>query len=258
LKEHLLVVKGRLDPQELRFALLFWDKLDYPDNNIISIGEPTVDFLQDVGILKRTMVTVSGSGNGVQMALAAHLHAFRTLDQNEPGVWSLGAGKNSVSFPERELEARRGVLVRLYEAIPVPDKDVPIQDILDFRAKRKDELLALRYHLDSIYQRIIAAGDGALSLQSEIDALERAIIDYLKVAKATSFPFLNMSFDANLNVPAGITAGLAAFTAGFGAIPALLAGATASIGFGPTASLKGHKASQTPFRYISSFHKRVF
>jgi hypothetical protein len=183
---------------------------------------------------------------------------FRTLDQDEPGVWSLGCGKNSVSFPERELENGRGVLVRLYEAIPVPDKEVPLQDILEFKVKRLDELLALRFHLESIYQRIIAAGDGELALQSEIGALEKSIVDYLKVAKAVSFPFLNMSFNANLNVPAAVAAGLAAFSAGFGTVPTVLAGVAAGIGFGPAASLKGHKASPTPFRYISSFHKRVF
>jgi len=72
-----------------------------------------------------------------EKAVELHLAAFyRKLDQSEPGVWSLGTGKNSISFPEREMEEGRGVLVRLYEAIPVPDKDVPLQDILEFRTKR--------------------------------------------------------------------------------------------------------------------------
>jgi hypothetical protein len=59
---------------------------------------------------------------GPMHALEAHLAAYRLLDEEEPGVWSLGVGKNSVSFPERELEQGRGILVRLYEAIPVPEK----------------------------------------------------------------------------------------------------------------------------------------
>lgn len=91
-----------------------------------------------------------------------------------------------------------------------------------------------------------------------IDALERAIIDYLKVAKHTSFPFINTSSEASLNIPAAVAGGLAAFTAGLSAVPALLVGAAAGIEFGPSASLKHHKANPTPFLYISSFHKRVF
>jgi Family of unknown function (DUF6236) len=251
---------GELDQQELRFSLLFWDKLHAPRNNFILLRDQTLDFLESAGILQQpiTRINLSGIINPSELVLSTHLDAYRALDQAEPGVWSLGAGRNSVSFPEPDLEAGRGILVRLYEAIPVPDKEVPLQDILEFKEKRQDELLALRYHLDSIYQRIVTAGDGELALQSEIDALEKAIVDYLKVAKGTSFPFINMSFEASLNVPAAVWAGLAAFTAGFDTIPALLAGAAAGIGFGPSVSLKDHKTNQTPFRYISSFHKRVF
>lgn len=152
-------------------------------------------------------------------------------------------------------------MLRLYEAIPVPDKEVPLQDILDFKQKRQDELVALRYHLDLIYQRIIAAGDGALALQSEIANLEKSIIDYLKVAKHASFPFINTSFEASLNVlsvPAAVAAALDAYNAGLGTVATFLAGATPLIAFGPAAALKNHKANPTPFRYISSFHKRVF
>jgi hypothetical protein len=252
---------GGLDQQELRFSLLFWDKLHAPRNNFILLGDSSADFLESAGVLEQPITRlnfVSGPINPGELVISSHLNAYRALDQAEPGVWSLGGGRNSVSFPERDLEAGRGILVRLYEAIPVPDKEVPLQDILEFKEKRQDELLALRYHLDSIYQRIVTAGDGELALQSEIDALERAIIDYLKVAKSTSFPFINTSFTASLNVPAAVAAGLTAFTAGFGAVPALLAGATTGIAFGPSASLKDHKTNQTPFRYISSFHKRVF
>jgi hypothetical protein len=67
-----------------------------------------------------------------------------------------------------------------------------------------------------------------------------------------------MTFEASLNIPAAITVGLASFTAGFGTVQTLLTSAAAGIGFGPSASLKEHKTSQTPFRYVSSFHKRVF
>ena len=254
-----LSMGGGLDPHELRFSLLFWDKLDFPDNNIISFGsDADAQFLQSAGILNRTRVQVVGSGDGAQMFLAAYLHAFNQLDAKEPGVWSLGAGKNSVSFPTKELEDGRGILVSLYDAVPVPDKDIPLQDILEFKAKRRAELLALRSHLDEIYQRILAAGDGHLALQSETAKLEAAISDYIKVAQATKLPFVGMSFDANLNVPAAVAAGLAAYSQGLGTVSSLLTGAAAGFAVGPTASLKRHKESATPFRYISSYHKRLF
>jgi hypothetical protein len=269
--------KFYLDDQELRFSLLLWDKLDMPrakygDMDLVSQnwGGEDADFLESVGILNRTVTNFAVSDESVpahpnvtpnltpELLHQTYLAAYRALDRAEPGVWSLGVGKNSVSFPERDLNEGRGVMVRLYEAIPVPDKDVPIQDILEFKAKYGSELLDLRHHLDLIFQRIIAAGDGELALKSEVDALERSIIDYLKAAKGTSIPFINTTVEANLNIPAAITAGLAACSAGLSTVTSLLAGAAAGIGFGLSASLKNHKASSTPFRYISSFHKRVF
>jgi Family of unknown function (DUF6236) len=253
-------VFAQLDEQELRFSLLFWDKLDLPQNNLVRTSDPNADFLESVGVLKQTFCPVQLSGiiKPAETYVQAHLAAYRSLDKAEPGVWSLGTGKNSVSFPERELEQGRGILVRLYEAIPVPDKDVPLQDVLEFRAKYRDELLALRFYLEAIYQRILNAGDGELALDSEVEALEKAIVDYLRVAKAVKIPFVNASFEANLNALAGINAGLLTYQTGLGIVASVLAGAAAGFGVGPAVALKGHKATQTPFRYISSFHKRVF
>lgn len=254
-----LSAKG-IDLQELRFALLFWDQLDFPANSFIRMpGGPDVDFLEAAGILKRTDVRVVGSGDLAQMYLAAHLHAFRSLDRKQPGMWSLGSGINSVSFPDQELEDKRGILVRLHQAVPVPDKEVPLNEILEFKAKHQDELAAFRYHLDGIYQRILAAGDGELALFAEVASLERSISDYIKAAKRFSLPFVNVSFDANLNVWSGLIAGGFTYKAGFDIVSSLLAGATASaLSIGPTFSLKGRGANATPFRYVSSFHKRVF
>jgi hypothetical protein len=42
-----------LDPQELRFSLLFWDKLDFPTNNFVGMGvDAEAQFLQSEGLSK--------------------------------------------------------------------------------------------------------------------------------------------------------------------------------------------------------------
>lgn len=33
----LYIKSSALDPQELRFALLFWDQLDFPTNNLVAV-----------------------------------------------------------------------------------------------------------------------------------------------------------------------------------------------------------------------------
>ena len=254
----LRIKSSDLDPQELRFSLLFWDRLDFPANDMISFtSDENAEFLISAGILNRTRVQVL-DGQLAQICAQAHVDTYRTLDEQEPGKWSLGAGENSITFPPADVENDRGALVRLYQAIPVPDKEVPLQDILEFRARRSAELLALRHHLEAIYQRIVGAGDGALALKTEIGALEQAIADHIKASKESKMSFRNMSFDVSLNVPAGVFAGLAALTTPLDIVQSLLTGFGAAFAFGPGVSLKRRKAAPTPFRYISSYHEKVF
>ena len=87
-----------LDPQELRFSLLLWDKLDFPINNVVGIGpDAETQFLQSAGLLNRTMTQVISGGDVVSSFVQTHIDAFRALDQREPGVWSLSTGKNAVA-----------------------------------------------------------------------------------------------------------------------------------------------------------------
>jgi len=248
-----------LDPQELRFSLLFWDKLDFPTNNLISLGlNAEAQFLQSAGLLNRTMTQVIGGGTDASMLVLTHLLAFRTLDQREPGVWSLSTGKNAISFADDDMELDKGVLVSLYRAIPVPDKDAPLQDILEFRTKRRDELIMLRHHLEDIYQRVISAGDGELALNTEIERLQRAIGDHVKAARGSSLKFRLVDFDANLNLAPAVTAAAVAYAAGLSIPLSLLAGLGAALRLKVGPSLKRHEATSTPFRYISSYHRELF
>jgi hypothetical protein len=254
-----LKAKSGLDPQELRTALLFWDKLDYPENNLIAFGlQPDAQFLVDAGVLKRTRIQVVGGGAMEKAYAQAHVAAFKRLDASEPGVWSLATGENSFSFDDGDLQDDRGVLVKLHHALPVPDKDVPLEDILQFRERRRAELLALRHHLEDIYQRVIAAGDGDLALNSEIEKLEGAIADHIKTSKETGLRFRSVSLNASLNLYRGVAIAAGAFATGLPMVTALLAGAASAITIGPGTALTWGKTTGTPFRYVSAYHSEIF
>lgn len=69
-----------LDEQELRFSLLFFDRLDFPSNNLFLFGNgPEVDFLISVGALTRSQVIVSGSGDMAEVFLESHLKTYSGL-----------------------------------------------------------------------------------------------------------------------------------------------------------------------------------
>ena len=94
----LLLKSSNLDPQELRFALLFWDKLVWPSSRALHIASgPDEQFLESEGVLSRPSFTFNGDiAQGMAMTQIA---AFSQLDQIEPGVWAIAQGENS--FLER-------------------------------------------------------------------------------------------------------------------------------------------------------------
>ena len=204
----------RLDSQELRFSLLFWDRLDFPTNNLIHLTSgPDESFLEQEGVLSRTDVQVAGSGDITGGFLKAHLAAYRELDRSQPGQWSLARGERSISFPSNEMVPDRGALFSLFEVIPVPDREVPLADILEFRSRRRSELLALRHHLERIYQAIEGAPDRPLAQATELAELDRAVSDHIRAISETKFPIRLSSFQAKLDwktVVSGIGAAVAA------------------------------------------------
>jgi hypothetical protein len=255
----LQVKSARLDPQELRFALLFWDLLEYPQNNLIHITSgPEESFLESAGVLHRTRLIFNGAGLGGILFRTIHIAAFRYRDEKQPGVWSLATGERSISFPDEETIDDRGALVALHRAIPVPDTDVALQDILEFREKRRAELLALRSHLEGIYHRVQSAGDGELAWNTEVNALERALTDYLKASRGWGVKLKWMSFEAGLNLVGGAAATVMATTQGLPLLGALATGATAALALKGGPALKQREVNKTPFRYVSRFHDELF
>lgn len=250
-------VSYQLDPQELRFSLLFWDKLEIPEVLPYVSGGPDEEFLWANRILSRMSFQPPPKFDGDPVSLA-QLAVFKFLNYHEPGVWSLGTREGSVVLGDDELENNGGALVTLHQAIPVPDKDVPLQDILEFRQKRRPELLALRTHLEQIYHRVRTAGDGELALNTELGALERGIADHIRASKESRLKFRGVTFSASLNLVRNATAAAAALSAGFPTVTALLAGAAAGISIGSGAGLTWGKPTDTPYSYVSAYHNEVF
>ena len=255
----LLVESTQLDPQELRFSLLFWDILDFPQNNFVSITSgPDEQFLESAGVLQRSSHRAPFSGFGGDIFRDLHVAAFKARDAQEPGVWSLATGERSISFPDAQLTQDRGALVSLHRCIPIPNHDVALQDILEFRARRRDELLALRTHLEGLYHRVQSAGDGELMWNTEVSSLERALADHLKSSREWGVSLRWVSFEAGLNLAGGFAAGIAALTQGLPELGALITGGAAALSLKGGPALRQRENNKTPFRYVSRFHQDVF
>ena len=94
-----------------------------------------------------------------------HVSTFQALDARDPGGWALVQNARTFQWSSDAAVEGRGLQVTLFRAVPVPDREMPFQDILQFKEKRRDELLAFRAHIDSLQDAIVKSADPAAALR---------------------------------------------------------------------------------------------
>jgi uncharacterized protein (DUF697 family) len=231
---HALQLKGGFDPVSLRQYLLYWDKIDWPDNNIISIGESDDDgmaFLKSEGILERTMVQFSSfHGNIGNAMLDMQVLALDLRNEREPGAWSLAQQSAHLASTETGTSVARSIEVELYSALPIPSSDVPFESIIEFKERRSDELLNFRSTMDELYQQVVASADIPRAKLQAIVKVQRSLQDLNNVFGESFSQRVLGSLKIELNLPnvAVLAAAGAASASTFG-IPLAIGAAAGAI-----------------------------
>jgi hypothetical protein len=216
------IINSGIDPVFLRHCLLFWDRIDWPDNNIISLGgeTPETQFLTESLILTRTKIKLDRfSGNIGYSLIIMQEAAFRFHNDTEPGLWSLAQESTNLVLPRETSTEKRTIEIELYKYIPVPDRVVSLEDILNFKEKRKDELLSFRSLMDGLYREIMNSKDIPRSKIAAIEKLQISIADLHRVMKESSIKRCLSTLKVELNLSDLIK-------------DALLSGAVANVAFG--------------------------
>jgi hypothetical protein len=196
---HGLHLHGSVEATNLRNYLLFWDKIDYPTNNMIHIGGgQDVDFLIQEGIAKSTEVRFSelrGDQNSF-LPLATQMAAYDKNNLIENEEWSIAQLTNNLIIPHQYAKKQGCLEFELYNAIQVPTGDVPLSDVIDFKTKRLPELLALRDAMDSIVDTVVSSQDIPKRKNKAISKLHRDLNDFNRVMKETGFQRVKRSLTA--------------------------------------------------------------
>lgn len=177
---------GLLSAKDIIKYLVYWDKIDYPNNNILGSdlkGDDGLELLHEQGILTRTFHFLEGGLFNMEMMLDVQLSAFEYLNQQSPGQWTLAQNLNDLYLPAKDTEIKRVVEFNLYNNLPVPVDTTPIHEILDFKDRRKDELLQLRIHLDNIYNDIISAEKIQQEYQKRVEEISKDLYDLNRLFK---------------------------------------------------------------------------
>jgi len=260
------IAGGGIDPQELRFATLLWDELVLPQSNFIGGPDrPDEVFLESAGILRKEHFYFNGD---VATGLAAgQMQVFNQLDSKAPGTWALAQGERSFLWHDGQTQENGGSLLELHRAIPIPRHDVPLAEVLEFKERRRDELLLLRHHLDMFASDIERSTDKAETLAAKVTEIDQACANLLEVGREWQFPVylsnLKTSFSLDLS-KVMLSAGAA-----FGAQQTFSLGVTAAVAAAtPVAlasmlSLKGDwglrsvKRPASPYRYAYKMHEEL-
>jgi Family of unknown function (DUF6236) len=210
-------VNGSIDPLKLRQYLLYWDKIDFPQSNVIRFGEtPEIKYLKDAGILKQTNVGIHLNGELTELYLKSQLKALEINNKNKKGSWTLGQENIELVLPKGDSVVDRGVEVELYNSLPVPSEEVSLEDILNFKEKRKDELLYFRSLMDNMYLELLDSADSERAINVYIQRLQKGIMELdqvMKESKLSKFKgSVKIQFDlkeALINTFIGATGGTA-------------------------------------------------
>jgi len=256
------LASAHLDKQGLRSSLLYWDKLAWAKSSFIHTpNSPEIEDLVKIGVMQTPEFQLRGSGAVEDLMIAAHEHALTFFENQAPGMWSAGEGVNSFKNNNTaQLELQSGTGLTLYNALPVPSADVPLVEILDFKDRRKAELLIFRAHLDAMAKLISSADDSVEALEKALKELDTACSDLIKVTREWQFPVnlanikASMNFNLATSASAAVTAWKNADYFNLGstekAIAAVAAGVTSNFKITADVSFQKIKRPTSPFKYL--------
>ncbi|MCM2317806.1 MAG: DUF6236 family protein [Pseudomonas sp.] len=265
----LYVKESWLHPDELRYGLLYWDKLVWPSSRAIHIGGGgDEEFLVSAGVLDRPDYTVWG--DGAQGILHGVLNAFKDLQDSQPRAWALLEGENSISYQRDESEKRHALGVELSRCIPIPKGDVPFLEILEFKEKRRDELLLLRAEIERLESLAKLSNDPVEFVELAKHDIDKACRDILRVSSEWRFPIaladksVEFSFEFDRFITAyGVVNGLAMAPAFESVLPgatqvvAGLAGVASQFKVSAKPKIVGFKKDLGAYAYAYRMHKEL-
>ena len=153
----------------------------------------------------------------------------------------------------------------------MPNRDVPLNEILEFRQRRAPELVLLRNEIESFIAEIHSADDQEEELKRRLAAVDKACSDLIRISHEWQFPVrltnLKSSFEIRplLSLTAGAGAFLTGRSVGLSMSEAALSTASAvALTVVPALKLagdfgwRGLKRRMGPYRYVYQFHNELF
>lgn len=178
-------------PELLRYYAVYWDKIVLTDSRLLRLNpSPEMVVLEEAGLLRRERADFSFYGIGpFPGQQQTDLHHMATADvasrlaNVNPGQWTIHQEGQFLAVPSDLAAEKVTAEIQLLNCLPVPDADVPLDKVLDFKMRREPELSAFRNHVDELYLFIVDSNDVPRAKVLQIEKLEQSIKDLSTVAQ---------------------------------------------------------------------------
>ncbi len=201
-----------LNFDELKYYILYFNKVVIPSNNGLYIGLPNEKELIESNLIKRPNYNVSGLIDYALLTKIQTTELERLQKINDNTYWNLHQiGGDSIIASNEDLVRKETIKFKLLNVLPVPSEDVSIDELSIFKEKRSDEFNSLHETIDNLYLDILKSPDQVFSERKIIIQLQNDIGNIQKVSSEKWKIFKGYSLDYDFTIATELsTSGLIA------------------------------------------------
>lgn len=190
-----------MSSEKLRYYLLYWDDIVIPTNSLLHFGIENEALLIDQKLIRRPSVWLNKiGGDGGKSLLEAQAIVAEALMGMEPGKWVFMQDGDCLHLSDKHSELRNNLTLNITNIMPVPPGNTPIEDILEFKLQRKDQLGELWHYLDQLCLKVQKEPDRALAQSIAVHDFGKAIEASMRVTKERWRGFHLTNFKASVSL----------------------------------------------------------
>lgn len=193
-------VNGGYDPLAIRLAALYLDSICIPQSQMMGFGlSPELEALKREGfVFEKTYPFANGVFNMDSVLIKAYSDCFSDLNKTHNETWIVHHSLNAKLLKQKKTDDG-GECIQLLNALPLPDENFPIGDLLEFKLKRGDNLKELLLTIEEERLKIIESENTDMAIKRGVLEIEKRLIALNKLIKETKRGWYLTSFAIDIN-----------------------------------------------------------
>ncbi|EME1403988.1 DUF6236 family protein [Klebsiella pneumoniae] len=187
------MLRSDIDKRKLIRTVLFWDKIIIPCNTnifVINLDHiPEIVTLRAEKILEEPKIQVNVDGELTSVLYGMYMWYIMQMMKSNDANYSTYELEKMIISDHDQVSPSGGELLTFTNAFPEPDVSTEINDILEFKLKRKDQLNLLMAHLNSLELRVLKAENKHTELNKAINEIDIACTDVIRLYKEKGIKF---------------------------------------------------------------------